>query len=315
MKIKLKDLHENPYRDLENYPFVAEKLEQIENSIEETGFWDNIVCRKNGDGYQIAYGHHRLDVLRKMFDQEHEFDLPVKDLADAMMLKIMANENMEEWGASARVIDETVRVTKKFLEENPGEAKFLAESDEHRHRIAASGSRDQLEVGRRLISRFLGKGWPEPKVMRSLQRLNLIKEGVDKESMEKMSNPEASLHFAKAAKRHNLAPEEQQEIADTIVESGNYGAGAIERIIQEKIYKAPIKPKESEEDFRIRTVVGFFAEITNMSAELSEHIKKLRKIADDNIILSKKEDETFKFMARNLKDLSEELTNLMSLQQ
>jgi phosphatidylserine/phosphatidylglycerophosphate/cardiolipin synthase-like enzyme len=37
------------------------------------------------------------------------------------MLKIMANENMDDWKLGPKVIDETVRVTKKFLEEHPEE--------------------------------------------------------------------------------------------------------------------------------------------------------------------------------------------------
>lgn len=31
-----------------------------------------------------------------------------------LMLKIMANENMDDWGVSSSVIDETVRAVKKF---------------------------------------------------------------------------------------------------------------------------------------------------------------------------------------------------------
>jgi hypothetical protein len=39
-----------------------------------------------------------------------------EDIEDGTMIQIMANENMQEWGHSIIVIDETVKVTKKFLE-------------------------------------------------------------------------------------------------------------------------------------------------------------------------------------------------------
>jgi len=42
-----------------------------------------------------------------------------EDIEDGTMIQIMANENMSEWGHSIIVIDETVKVTKKFLENNP----------------------------------------------------------------------------------------------------------------------------------------------------------------------------------------------------
>jgi len=39
------------------------------------------------------------------------------------MIKIMANENDNDWQTNVAVTDETVRVTKKFLEEHPEEIK------------------------------------------------------------------------------------------------------------------------------------------------------------------------------------------------
>jgi ParB-like chromosome segregation protein Spo0J len=65
-------------------------------SIGQTGFWDNILARKKDDQIQIAYGHHRLAALRQCMKPNDTVDIPVKPLDDATMLKIMANENMDE---------------------------------------------------------------------------------------------------------------------------------------------------------------------------------------------------------------------------
>jgi len=46
-----------------------------------------------------------------------------EDIEDGAMIHIMANENMQEWGHSIIVIDETVKVAKKFLE---NDKMFLA---------------------------------------------------------------------------------------------------------------------------------------------------------------------------------------------
>jgi hypothetical protein len=70
--------------------------------------------------------------------------------------------NLIESSTSPATIDETVKVAKKFLEDNPDELKKL-------------GQQKSCSIGRELISRFLN--WPESRVNYSLQRLNLIESG------------------------------------------------------------------------------------------------------------------------------------------
>ena len=110
MKVALKDVHPNPFRDTNNYPIKPQKILQLKASIQSTEFWENVVARKRVDGgIEIAYGHHRLTALREMYSPETEFNWIVKDLDDADMIKIMAMENMEEWGHDASIELETVR--------------------------------------------------------------------------------------------------------------------------------------------------------------------------------------------------------------
>lgn len=80
----------------------------------------------------------------------------------------MANENMDDWKATPQVIDETVRVTKKFLEEHPEEV---------------GGS---MEPGsKRSICSFLN--WPESRVTFSLERLKMIEADVIDHAVIKVS--------------------------------------------------------------------------------------------------------------------------------
>ena len=83
------------------------------------GFWDNILARGIDGHVQIAYGHHRLEALKRIKDLTEMVDIPVKTFTDATMIQTMANENMDDWKLGPKVIDETVKVTKKFLEDNP----------------------------------------------------------------------------------------------------------------------------------------------------------------------------------------------------
>lgn len=113
MRILVKDLHPNPFRDLKHYPEKPEKVAQLVESINTTFFWDNLIVRDapNGNGYEIAYGHNRLMALKSknLKPPITEIDLPVHPLTNDQMMKIMAQENMEEWGATAEIEEETIR--------------------------------------------------------------------------------------------------------------------------------------------------------------------------------------------------------------
>lgn len=110
MKIALKHVKPNPFRNIDRYPINREKVEALKDSISSTTFWDNIVGRRCPDNtVEIAYGHHRITALRELYDEDHEIDIIVRELDDEAMLKIMVKENAIEWGASATVNNETVR--------------------------------------------------------------------------------------------------------------------------------------------------------------------------------------------------------------
>ncbi len=110
MKIQLRQLVENPFRNLgEPYVIDSEKVESLCASIRTTGFWDNLLVRhgpfQDGEAmdtrkkvFQIAYGHHRLEALRllvtqQLIDEYYELELPVRSLDDSAMIRIMAAEN------------------------------------------------------------------------------------------------------------------------------------------------------------------------------------------------------------------------------
>jgi len=164
MKIGLKDLRPNPFRDEASYPIHREKLDALKASIRATGFWDNVLVRKAADGahYELAYGHHRLAALRELAREKHiepEFQMEaiVRKLDDASMLRIMANENADEYKASADITDDTVRVTREY--------------------VAQQSKTPLTELSASDIAQFLGGSWTEGKVKLSLQRLGLFDRG------------------------------------------------------------------------------------------------------------------------------------------
>ena len=98
VKIALKDIEPNTNRDLKFNPFNEEKIAALLASINETGFWTNVIVRENPEKkgkYQQAYGHHRIESARRAGIKEADF--VVRDLDENMMLKMMELENQEDY--------------------------------------------------------------------------------------------------------------------------------------------------------------------------------------------------------------------------
>ncbi|MFX0135911.1 MAG: ParB N-terminal domain-containing protein, partial [Candidatus Hodarchaeota archaeon] len=229
MKVKIKDLKSNPFRDMKSYPIDSSKVDVLIASIKQTGFWDNILARKVGNKIEIAYGHHRLIALQKTMSDDDIVDIPVKPLDDATMLKVMANENMDEWKTNPAIIDETVKATKRFLEEHPKEA--------HKVGQIKSASIEANFIGALIIARFLG--WEKTKVDRSLERIRMINEKIiDPEAIKSLPTEGSARSFIKAVKQFKPTHDQQKRVAQKISEmtKGERSEGAVRSLVTDEIY-------------------------------------------------------------------------------
>jgi ParB-like chromosome segregation protein Spo0J len=105
--VSVASLIENPWRRLDEYPILREKVDALKESIDSTGFWGTIVGREVKGQVEIAFGHHRVVALQELAIKKVE--IIIRDLSNAEMIKMMARENMEEWSTSAWVELETIR--------------------------------------------------------------------------------------------------------------------------------------------------------------------------------------------------------------
>ena len=114
MILKLKEVLPNPFRDLKANPLIEEKIEELVGSINLTGFWDNVVVRKNVNGkYELAYGHHRIAAAIRAGKTEADFI--VKELNDAAMIQVMDSENRETYGSTPLSLIESVKAVVQSL--------------------------------------------------------------------------------------------------------------------------------------------------------------------------------------------------------
>ena len=107
--VSLKLIDPNPYRHMDRYPVDDNKIQELILSMDRTGFWDNVIARKVGERYQLAYGHHRWISFKRKYGKDASMNLILKDISDEDMLRIMADENMTEWSSNAVVEQETIR--------------------------------------------------------------------------------------------------------------------------------------------------------------------------------------------------------------
>jgi len=173
MKVQVKNLKPNPFRNMDKYPINRDKIEELKNSIEETEFWGNIVARPKDGKYQLAYGHHRYTTLKEL--GKTEIDIIVKDLDNSTMLKMMVNDNMDAYNTLPVITLENIRATRDFLNieiarcQNWEEAKSVAIicrlfQDEPNPKASFAQVKKQ-GVGHQTIKKYLGKGWEKKRWM------------------------------------------------------------------------------------------------------------------------------------------------------
>ena len=111
--VPLASIIPNPFRGLDEYPYVERKLEALQASIEAVGLWEGVIARRKGDRYELAFGHHRIEAARRL--KLKEAGLIVRELTDEQMLQFLGHENMEDYNADFLVMLNTWQATVKFL--------------------------------------------------------------------------------------------------------------------------------------------------------------------------------------------------------
>uniref|UniRef100_A0A6M3KYJ6 ParB-like N-terminal domain-containing protein n=1 Tax=viral metagenome TaxID=1070528 RepID=A0A6M3KYJ6_9ZZZZ len=180
MKIKVKDILANPYRDFNICPLDPYKIDELVGSIGETEFWENFLVRPHPEikeKYQLAYGHHRFEAVKKSGIKEVD-NIPIKNLDDAMMIKIMANENMDQWATNPKVVNESVRVAREYLNTEFKKAKDIKDLPRAFLKLKAlkgRGSFAQIQnqnIGRPILLEFLGSNWKGSMIDEALRQLD-----------------------------------------------------------------------------------------------------------------------------------------------
>lgn len=155
-EVAISSLKPNPFRRLDEYPIIREKVDALAESFEATGYWGNIIARPVGKEYEIAFGHHRLIALNEKFGGSKRVEVIVRDLSNEQMLKMMARENMEEWGTSAWVELETIRSVIEAYGKGEIELPAVADRTPEKHVRHVAMGELQHPYTKATVAEFLG---------------------------------------------------------------------------------------------------------------------------------------------------------------
>jgi ParB/RepB/Spo0J family partition protein len=297
MKIKVKDIMPNPFRDIKHYPIDREKVEILKSTIQETSFWDNLICRKSTDNqgkYQIAYGHHRLIALQEL--KFETIDIPVVDLTDSDMIKIMADENLDYYKSNPLVVIETVRAAKAFIDGELAKYEDYDKLPESLIKLLKTGSAKQDLIafanvkskgsGQTTILKFLGKHWKQWMIQDALdtirrETLPANEGGVSKKAVETLPSLEHTSRFKKASEKYRLTKPAQERLAKEVVDK-KINVHDIEKYAQKRSLGVETpKAKTKEEDRDFVEMEQLLCRIERKSNQLSNDIASFNTKAEE----------------------------------
>lgn len=294
MRIKVKDLIPNPFRDTNICPIDTDKVKRLEMSIKELTFWDNLLARpsKLEEGkYELAYGYHRLCALQNL--QWEEVDIPVKPISDEQMIKIMGAENREWYGKNTAVVIETVKVAKDFIEKHIAEKNAVYEDLDYwcgslffskelfDRDMWGLGQNNHTPVGRSIIEKFLGDSWDANtikfalKVLEGETQVNATEYGVNAEEGESLPE-KVSVPISKEAVEKFSVTGQGRAFVETITRDPNCRSAYPTEEAQEEIAEKIIHDIEEEGGKVTSSKI-----ITHLKQEASKVIEESEEISDD----------------------------------
>lgn len=228
-QVMLKDIEPNPYRGVERCPLQEERIQTLVESIQETGFWENLLGRVRDDKVEIAYGHHRVEAARRVYPPDHMVEIRIRELSDGDMIRILARENSEDYRCSIAAIDDAVAQAGDYLRAHPDEAR----------RVLSSGAPEfkRVCVGAPMIAKFIGKSLDS--VEKSIERLTLIRDGVlAQDALYQMPSARSADSFASIVKDLGIQREAQSEIAKRLVADGPFSHPGMLKAVASYLPKA-----------------------------------------------------------------------------
>lgn len=95
VRVKLGEIKPNRFRKLDRYPLEQEVLDALKQSINDTGFWNNLQgIRNEKNEIELRFGHHRLAAGLDLFGPDYEVAVEIVEFNGVNSLQeALAYEN------------------------------------------------------------------------------------------------------------------------------------------------------------------------------------------------------------------------------
>jgi len=163
MKIKLSELKSNPFKKEINGGKLNEtNISKLIESINHGTLPKIFTVRKLGNNYELCFGHHRLEALKRVKGKNYEVIIDVVKRTDEQMIVDMARENLAQRSDDFREEMATVKFVRKYLNDQLRNGAIRRRPHE----------RSDQDIGARQIALFLSK---DGKMISHSKVANLLK--------------------------------------------------------------------------------------------------------------------------------------------
>ena len=268
MRIDILDLRPNPYRDFVINPIDKEQVKELVKSYQDNGDFGVIPVRKNGDIYEIAVGHHRVEAMSDA--GFHRIDCKVSDFSEDEMISMMIAENATQHGgkpssqadsvcAAIQRIAYWMLISETVEEFNEFESKRHPDSSACAHALGFFGhnaaftnaKKELLEegtIGYRTVQKYIGDTLSGNAIRDTLPRLitsGHIKVVIEKSSIKAEEHErEIAVQVELARQKEDAKREKEQAAADKARKAAELKAQKA-REAAEKAVKAAERAKEA----------------------------------------------------------------------
>lgn len=222
VKVKLQDLHPNPFKqEISGGKLNEEQVSKLEEGMRQTTFHENLLARKRKEGgYELVYGHHRLESAKRVFGINYQISLKTVDYSDEQMIIDLCRENLTQRSNEFRQELDSVLLVKKWLEKNK---PTVQQVDSRRNEKGQLIGSNPSGVGARQVATFLskeGKTISKSKVADLLNmKSNLNKKILDQVTKKNTQETEGVSYKTAIALTRIEDKNEQKQLADAISKS------------------------------------------------------------------------------------------------
>lgn len=139
MRFPLSKVVNSPFRNFTINPLSEDRVAALIESITTTGFWKNIVGRIDAKGkFEIIFGHHRVEALRRKNSSTTEFDFTVIKATDAEVLQRMSRDHDDRYNHDLTGVIELVKATVSALADGKISLTIPKDTNDQHIRVAPS---------------------------------------------------------------------------------------------------------------------------------------------------------------------------------